>query len=124
MQTMSKEEVEKWCEESNYLLVDLSKKKIPVEIVLRIAQEAVEVKNIQEKTHGHKHSFGRYLTMEYLFNKMNTASIAPLVGLERSMVYHAKKQQLLNTDLKFFKGWQRNAIVFFKDKIQEIELSF
>jgi len=124
MQTMSKEEVEKWCEESNYLLVDLSKKKIPVEIVLRIAQEAVEVKNIREKTHGHKHSFGRYLAMDYLFDKMNNNEVAPSVGLERSMVYHAKKQQLLNTDLKFFKGWQRNAIVFFKDKIQEIESSF
>lgn len=118
---MTKEEVEKWCEENNYIVVDLNKKEIPVEIVVKIAEKAVGVEDLRKKTHGHKYTFGRYLAIDYLFNKMPTELIAISIGLERTMVYHAKKQKLMTTELKYFKGWQRQAIVFFRDKIGEVE---
>ena len=107
---MTKEDVEKWCEENHHIIIDINKKDVPIDTVLKIASVAVGVDNIAKKTQEHKYSFGRYMAMEYLFDKLPTEVIAPAVGLERTMVYHAKKKNIFTTDLKFFKGWERNAI--------------
>lgn len=117
---MKKEDVLNWCEENNFILIDLSKKEIPMNVIFKIAMEATGVKGeIIKYNRKPEYSFARYMAANYLDKYYATGVLAEKLNLNHSLIDYARKT--MATDIKYFKQWQQNAINYFNDKISEIE---
>ena len=121
---MNKEEIEKWCEENNYLLVDLTKKTVPAEIVIKIAESSTYIDDIKKKNNGEEYTFARYMASAYLIDYIPRKKIAEKVGINISTIYSAEHSDILSENYQYLKKWQKFAVDNFKSKIKEIESAF
>jgi len=120
---MNKEDVEQWCKENNHIVVDISKRRIPVDVVMRIAEASTDIDDITRRTQRPQYYFARALATSYLYKKIANNVISDMLGVGHDMVIYYKNQNLLELDLKYLKEWQRDSVTFFKARIEEIELS-
>jgi len=120
---MNKEDIEKWCRENNYLLVDLKKKQVSPEIVIRISEEATNIEDIGVKTRKGQYSFARNIAVNYLYKKLPNGVLAKRLNVGHDMVNYYMNHDVLETDPKYLKEWQREAVSFFREKVCEIESS-
>ena len=121
---MKKEDVENWCKENKYVLIDLNIQTIPASVVIEIAESSTGIDDIRLKTQRPQYSFARQLVASYLDDHLANNKIAELINVKYDVTCYIRNLNILTTDLKYFKPWQRDAIIYFKDKINEIELTF
>ena len=121
---MNKEDVEKWCEENNHLLINLNKKQIPAKSIILLAEVATNIDNIRNRTRQGHYAFARNIAVNYLYKKIPNNIIAQKLNIGHDVVNYYMNKDVLNEDAKYLTGWQREAVVYFKDKIKEIESSF
>ena len=120
---MTKEDVEQWCEKNNHIIVDISKKKIPADVVLRIAEASTDISDITRKTRRPQYSIARMIAASYLYKKMPSNKMADMLGVTPDMIIYYRGQNILEVELKYLKEWQRESVTFFKNKIEEVETS-
>lgn len=120
---LDKTQVEKWCKENNHAIVDLSAIHIPKETIFNIAMQATGVHSIEKKDQKPEHSFARFLAISYLDTYFATGILAKMVGINYTTISYARNMDLLNcnADIKFFKPWQANAILYFRERVNYLK---
>ena len=116
-----REQIQKWCDENNHVLLDIKRHEIEVDVVVRIAQEATQTNDITARVRDQEVAFARFLVMSYLDDKLATNIIAKRLGVTHDMITYARNMRILTGDTKYFKPWQQVAIKYFKSKISEAE---
>jgi len=121
MQTMSKEDVEQWCKENNHTIINLSVQRIPADVVLKIAESAVDIDDITRKTKEEEYVLAKFMAIDYLARYLPKKKIAKLLHIDRTNVYNGESTKILTKGENYLKGWQKFAINIFNSKIKEIE---
>lgn len=120
---MTKKEVEKWCKNNGYILISL-KDKITIPKVKTIAEKSVNVASLNHKKLKHRNVFARHLAVEYLKDKYPRKKIAIGLDIKDSDVYNSERKiKSISIEPDFKKQWRNEAVIFFKNKIEEIESS-
>lgn len=116
-----KKEVENWCKENGYALVDVNRYDLEPSVVFDIAERATYVKKIGERVRKEEVAFARFLACAYLHEKMPQEEIVRSLGVSRYIVTYAHNMNLFETEPKYFKPWQANSIKYFKETIKKAE---
>lgn len=113
--------IKQWCSENDYLLIDLRKERIPTQAIITIAERATGIDDIFKKTRKQEYSFARHLATAYLDKHLSAGIISELFGFNHTVPSYVRNQDFMNCDVKFYKHWQQKAILYFREKIDEIE---
>lgn len=120
---ITKEDVENWCEENNYILIDSSVERIPIETIIKVAKSVTGVDDITLKNRREDYVAARFMIIEYLKNYFPNKVIAEATGLSACMIsdHIGNKSQILEEDEKYLRAWERFMVNSFKAKVKEIE---
>jgi len=118
---MTKEDIEQWCKENNHIIVNLNVQRVPADVVLKIAESAVDISDITRKTKEEEYVLAKFMAIDYLVDYLPKKKIAKLLHIDRTNVYNGESTKILSQGKNYLKGWQIFAINTFKSKIKEIE---
>lgn len=120
---MNKEEIQRWCDENNYALVEKRKNPLTFEEVAEVAEKVIGIDDgtITEKHRKSELSFSRFLAVTYLYNYYAPRLISKAFNFHHSIVSYAINQRLFDeSGFKFLKPWQQEAT---KEFIYQIRLA-
>ena len=118
---MKKEQIQQWCKENGYALVDINRYDLEPEYVMDVAMKATFIYKIDEHIRDQEVAFARFLAASYLDDKMATGVLSKRLGVSHGIISHARKMNLLTEDPRYLKPWQQNSLAYFKDKIKLAE---
>lgn len=118
---MTKENIQIWCDQNNYALIEKRTEPIEFEEVARIAEQAVNAESgtISDKRRNEELTFARYMVATYLYDHMPAKIISRKLNFDHTLVSYAVNQRLFDeAEIKFMKPWQRSAVRQFMYQIQ------
>lgn len=117
---MIQKEVENWCEDNGFVLINIKRDDIPPEVVLAVAKQSCFLSDsIFKRTQKQEYVFARFMTIYYYEGKIPPVALSKIFSKNHSTIWYACN--VMKDDFRFFKSWQKEAIKHFKTKMKEIE---
>ncbi|MBC7088689.1 MAG: hypothetical protein H5T96_09545 [Tissierellales bacterium] len=100
-----------------------NRKEVPAEIVIKIAEDSTEIDDIKKRTRKQEYYFARAMAANYLIRWHNFSKVGEMLNVGHDIIHYYMGQDVLKTDPKYLKLWQRHSVNYFKTEIEKMESS-